>query len=307
MTEPILRVQAALTARDLVLLGWLADHGVLTTGQIAAALFPSVNFAQRRLRALLGMRLVDRFRPQRPEGGSYPYYWLLAQLGTDVIASQRGDPVPRRNEARQRRWHLTSRVNLAHLWGVNEYFTQLAAYARTHPDAELRRWWSAARCQQAGAFTHHLRSGGRVDGQALAYRPRVRPDGHGIFTVRNATTAFLLEYDTGTEPLGRLVDKIDGYRDLARVTGHRWPVLFWLPSPARERHLHDALTDARTGYPVATAVHGHPGRAPTAGMPDGPVRDGPAGPVWWLHRHTGSVLSLAELSPVIADLTRDAA
>jgi Replication-relaxation len=87
MSEPILRVQAALTGRDLVLLGWLADHGVLTTEQIAAALFPSVNFVQRRLRALLSMRVVDRFRPQRPDGGSYPYHWLLAQLGQRKAAT----------------------------------------------------------------------------------------------------------------------------------------------------------------------------------------------------------------------------
>ncbi|MFF5288488.1 replication-relaxation family protein [Paractinoplanes globisporus] len=99
-----------------------------------------------------------------------------------MIASQRGEPVPRRNEARQRRWQLTSRANLPHLLGVNAFFTQLAAFARTHLDADLRRWWSAARCQQAGAFADHVHSGGRVDGQALPYRPRVRPDGHGIFT-----------------------------------------------------------------------------------------------------------------------------
>ncbi|MFF5288489.1 replication-relaxation family protein [Paractinoplanes globisporus] len=43
-------MQVALTGRHLVLLGWLADHGVLTAEQIAAALFPSVDFAQRRLR-----------------------------------------------------------------------------------------------------------------------------------------------------------------------------------------------------------------------------------------------------------------
>jgi len=307
MSEPILRVQAALPGRVLVLLGWLADHGVLTAEQIAAALFPSVNFAQRRLRALLSMRVVDRFRPQRADGGSYPYHWLLAQLGTDVVASQRGEPVPRRDQARQRRWQLTSRANLPHLLGVNEFFTQLAAHARTHPDAELRRWWSAARCQQAGAFSSHVRSDGRVDGVALAYRPRVRPDGHGIFTARNATTAFFLEYDTGTEPLARLVEKVDGYHDLARVTGHLWPVLFWLPTPARESHLHDALSDARIGYPAATAVHGHASRTATAGTPVRRDPDSPAGPVWWLHRYTGALLPLAELSRAIADLTRNAA
>jgi hypothetical protein len=48
VSEALMRVQAGLTTRDLVLLGWLADHGVLTTDQVAVGLFPSVNFAQRR-------------------------------------------------------------------------------------------------------------------------------------------------------------------------------------------------------------------------------------------------------------------
>jgi hypothetical protein len=46
MTEPILRIQSHLTDRDHVLLSWLADHGVLTSFQIAHALFPSLDFAQ---------------------------------------------------------------------------------------------------------------------------------------------------------------------------------------------------------------------------------------------------------------------
>lgn len=304
MGEPLMRVQAGLTTRDLVLLGWLADHGVLTTDQVAAGLFPSVNFAQRRLRALLSKQLVDRFRPQRPEGGSYPYHWVLAQLGSDVMASQRGEPMPRRDQAKLRRWHLTSRANLPHLLGINDFFTQLAGYARTHPGASLSRWWSASRCQQTGAFTGQAVSDGRFDAAALAYRPRVRPDGHGIFTDRGASTAFFLEHDTGTEPLDRLVDKVGGYHELARVTGRLWPVLFWLPSPARERHLHDALSSAAVGYPTATAVHGRGGRSPTI-VTEAPAD--PAGPVWWLHHHQGSALSLAELSIAIDDLARDVA
>ncbi|MCT2282255.1 replication-relaxation family protein, partial [Micromonospora chalcea] len=84
MPDPLLRVQAQLTDRDLVLLGWLADHGVLTSFQIAEALYPSVDYAQERLRALTHkLGVVDRFRPQRPDGGSYPYHYVLAQLGVE--------------------------------------------------------------------------------------------------------------------------------------------------------------------------------------------------------------------------------
>ncbi|WP_432968438.1 hypothetical protein [Dactylosporangium sp. CA-233914] len=41
----------------------------------------------------------------------------------------------------------------------------------------------------------------------------------------------------GTEPLGTLIDKLAAYAELATVTGHVWPVLFWLHSSHRERHL----------------------------------------------------------------------
>ncbi|MHA4946114.1 replication-relaxation family protein [Micromonospora sp. SD19] len=280
MPDQLLRVQSQLTGRDLVLLGWLADHGVLTSFQIANALFPSVDYAQERLRALMQkLGVVDRFRPQKPDGGSYPYHYVLAQLGVEVVAAQRGDDLPRRDQARRKRGHLTRRANLPHLLGVNGFFTALAGHARTHPGSELTRWWPAGRCQQTGAFAEP-----DDDVAARAYTPRSRPDGHGIWVEGDRRVPFFLEYDLGTErPLSRLVDKIDGYRELAHVTGRIWPVLFWLHSPARERHLHQELAAAGTIYPVATAVH-----AEVTGI-------NPAEAVWWLHRHHGAPMRLADL------------
>jgi hypothetical protein len=37
--QRLLRAQSSLTGRDLRLLGWLYDHGVLTTDQINTALY----------------------------------------------------------------------------------------------------------------------------------------------------------------------------------------------------------------------------------------------------------------------------
>src|SRR5262249_43427983 len=176
MTEPMMRVQSALTDRDHVLLGWLYDHGVLTSFQIAHALYPSVDFAQKRLRKLTATGLLARFRPQKPDGGSYPYHYVLDQLGTDVVAVQRGDELPRRDQARKRRWQLTNRANLPHLLGLNQFFIDLAGHARTHPDTALLRWWSTARCQQPGAF-----AADEDDIHQRIYRATVRPDGHGIW------------------------------------------------------------------------------------------------------------------------------
>jgi hypothetical protein len=293
MADPLLRVQSQLTARDHTLLGWLADHGVLTSFQIAAALFPSLDYAQERLRTLTRLGVLDRFRPNRPDGGSYPYHYVLAQLGADVVAAQRGQDPPRRDHAKRRRWHLTNRANLPHLLGTNGFFTALAAHARTHPGTALLRWWPAAHCQLMGAFAEP-----GDDVHVCTYTPTSRPDGHGIWAEQQHQVPFFLEYDTGAErPISRLADKLDGYGDLARVTGRIWPVLFWLPNPTRQRHLHHHLTQAGLRYPTATALH-----TDEQGRPQDPAEA-----VWWLHGHTGPPLRLTDLPAHTPEPARGAA
>ncbi|GAA2375067.1 replication-relaxation family protein [Dactylosporangium salmoneum] len=277
MDDPVLRVQFRLTNRDRTLLGWLYDHGVLTSFQIAAALFPSLDFCQRRLRTLTELRLITRFRPHRPDGGSYPYHYVVAQLGAETIAAARGERPPRREHARteMRRW--TAGHLLAHRLGVNQFFTDLAAHARTHTGTRLAAWWPESACRRPGAFV-------RPDDSVLlhAYQPRIRPDGYGEWLEGGVMVPFFLEYDTGTEPLRTLVDKLDGYADLARTLGRVWPVLFWLHSPARERNLQRLLTDPPPAVPVAT---GH-----RAGPPS------PADDVWAMAQAGWYRYRLAELS-----------
>ncbi len=66
-----------------------------------------------------------------------------------------------------------------------------------------------------------------------------------------------MEYDTGTEPLDRLLAKVDAYAELATATDIDTPVLFWLPGPGREAALHQALR--RPPVTVATATPASPG------------------------------------------------
>ena len=287
-----MRVQSALTDRDHVLLGWLYDHGLLTSFQIAHALYPSVDFAQKRLRKLVALGVLTRFRPQKPDGGSYPYHYVLDQLGVDVVAAQRGDELPRRDQARKRRWHLTNRANLPHLLGVNQFFIDLAGYARVHPQASLDRWWNAARCQQRGAF----RDPEEDDLTVLAYQAKVRPDGHGIWTEQDRQVSFFVEYDNNTEPLWKLLDKINGYAVMAKMYQRAWPVLFSLHSAARERHFHQELSADGVRYPVATAARDN---IPKTGRCA-------AEAVWWLHRRDGALLRLADLASTVID-SRDQA
>ncbi|GAB2963594.1 hypothetical protein GCM10027280_60640 [Micromonospora polyrhachis] len=250
--DPLLRLQASITARDDRLLGWLYDHGVLTTDQIAAALFPSLDFAQRRLRRLTVLRAVDRFRPNRAYGGSYPYHYVLDQLGYDHVHAQRGLGRPRRDQARRRKQSLTSRPDLPHLLGGNQVFIDLAAHAhaRAHPDSRLVRWQPASAFHEPGVL---YRAGGNPQMMVHGSTGLPRPDGAGVWTEQDRSVPFFLEYDTGRERLDILTEKIAKYERLYAMSTWAWPVLFHLPSARREANLHHRLA-AVPGLETAIAT-----------------------------------------------------
>ncbi|WP_205752498.1 replication-relaxation family protein [Cryptosporangium phraense] len=126
---------------------------------------------------------------------------------------------------------------LRHLLGVNQFFADLIGHARTHPGVRLNRWWS----EQHATDVHDLAG--------------IRPDGHGVWTADGRTVGFFLEHDNGTEPLSVVRRKLGAYTRLANG-GPRYPVLFRVPSAAREANLLDALADERpTPMPVATSTH----------------------------------------------------
>jgi Replication-relaxation len=283
--DPVLALQQNLTPRDRILLGWLADHGLLTTDQIAHALFPSLDFAQRRLRRLLTLGALDRFRAQKPDGGSYSYRYVLAYHGAGIIAAERRQPPPRRSQVLARNRHLASLAHEPHLLGINGFFTNLAGHARTHPHTSLDRWLPAAHFYDKGAFY----APGSNPQVMLGRTPR--PDAHGIWTDHHRSIAFYLEHDQGTEPHHILLTKITDYLNLAAWTGRRWPILFWLPTAARELHLHHAITTAFTNTPVtlpiATAARDHTTT----------TNRGPADNIWWLHGTTGNRRHLTDLPP----------
>lgn len=247
--DPI-AVLGYLTDRDRWLLDVLDEHQVLTTSQLTALAFPSPDVAQRRLLRLTRLGVLDRFRWHVPLG-SQPWHYTLGHLGETLIAAARGVEPPRPAEHRTRITRLATNPRLRHLLGVNGLFTALAAHARAHPGSGLDAWWSeqhaATRC---APFAH--------------------PDGYGRWTDGTRSTAFFIEYDTGSEPLTRVIGKLPGYADLATAGGPGVPVLFWVPSTRRETNLHTAL--ARTGTPVTIA---------TASVEmTNALGCGPAGPVW---------------------------
>jgi hypothetical protein len=146
---------------------------------------------------------------------------------------------------RDRALALAHSQRLSHLLGVNSFFSSLARAARGHPDAALEGWWSEQRC-------------------AAQWGRLVRPDGYGRWREHDTRVEFFLEYDRGSEPVGRVAGKLPGYLALAQATGIRTPLLLWLPTPAREAATRQAL--AGSSLPIATATP----------KPD----HSPAGPLW---------------------------
>lgn len=268
--DHVLRVQHHLIERDWRLFGWLYDHAVLTSFQIAHALFPSLNYAQRRLTQLTGLGLLERFRPFRLEGGSHPYHYALAHIGALIIAAARGDEPPRRAASTTRLHRIATSRNLDHRLGINQFFTDLAGHERLHPGARLHHWWPETRLR--GFMPPGTTAYGMVNADAL-----------GVWSEHDQTVAWYLEHDTGTEALTVLVDKLTGYSNLVRRGGPAWPVLFWLPSAAREANLHRRLAGTRVTVPVATAAR------------DRLDGQSPAEAIWHLYGAATPLLRLAEL------------
>ena len=229
-----LAVMRCLTKRDRMILSVLGEHQVLTTQQICDLAFPSLDLAQRRLLRLTQLSVVDRFRWRLP-AGSEPWHYTLGMVGAALVAAERATEPPRPAELRKRSLRLATSPRLGHLLGINGFFCALASEARGDPGAALSEWWSERRCSEL-------------------YGELVRPDGYGAWTEGGPSVEFFLELDTGTEPLGQVAAKLAGYADLALAGGPGHRVLIWLPSAAREAHLHAHLAKQPPPRPVATAT-----------------------------------------------------
>lgn len=250
---------ANLTPRDQWIIAMVHEHRVLTSTQIAALAFPHVRGARRRLADLTHrLRVLDRFRPRLPRG-SAPEHYVLGPAGAAYLAAERDQSAKDFGYSRQRAHQIALSAHLPHAVGCNETFTRIAATHLTRPrDGRLAAWWSERRCLRL-------------------WQDLARPDGYGHYTLAAPGTdpgsarnlRFFLEYDTGTEPLGRLAAKLPGYAKLAAATTTQ-PVLFYLPSRQREENLHRLLARDALRVPVATTS---PDALTAAGT-------GPVGPVW---------------------------
>lgn len=231
-------VPCNLTDRDRAVLRSIERFRVLTTPQLARLHFDSHSRASARLLDLRAHRLLDRFRPYREGWGAHPRHWVLDALGAAVLAGERGEDAGRAG----RRWRgeytlaYSSSQRLAHVLGINDVYVSLAARAR-HNDARHLDWLTEREC---AAWTDGI----------------VRPDGWGVWQEDRQSVEFFLEYDRGTEALGRLVDKLAAYERFEDQRGVSAWVLFAFTSARREQTARHALADATVPVAAAALVDG---------------------------------------------------
>jgi hypothetical protein len=285
----LLAAPAHLTGRDRHLVRLVGTHRVLTTGQLAALGFGNITTARHRLSVLVRIGLLRRFRPH-PPAGSAPWHYVLGPVGAALLGTEDRDEARWAPQARaDRQLGLERSPRLSHMTGRNWFFAALARHAREH-GGELAGWLNeadtAARCQQAAV---------RSDDRARL----PRPDGAGTWAEDGRAVSFLLEYDAGTENLGVLAGKLDGYAVLA--AGLAWqdqpcPVLlFCFGTPRREQAARRALaaTSQAAGLRIATAALD-------------PSLVSPAGPAWLpLHGADSGPVRLAGLEDALPDPWQD--
>lgn len=265
------QLAARLTMRDRQLLRLIQEQRVLTSAQIAEIAFDTDDTARRRLFTLHRMGVLDRFRPNLPPGlGTAPYHYVVGPAGAAVLASEDGVDLSAYGYRRDRVLSIAYSQRLAHTVGTNGFGAALRGFARRQANAELVTWWPESRCTSVWGDT-------------------VRPDAYGRWRQDAQTIDFFLEYDTGSEPLDRVVRKLDGYAALTQVSRVVTPVLFWVQGERREANLRRKLVQhpAQAFVPVATGN-------PSALV--GPVDDGPAGEKWLPSDAEGPRLRLAGLA-----------
>lgn len=260
----VMAVAHLLTERDRQILTMLSRHRVFTTDQLAEMYFDHTNTAQHRLTTLYKLRLLDRFQPlDHRRFASLPYHYVLDELGAMVVAAERGEDPDKSRWRADKALAIGKSQRLAHLVGVNGFFSALLAESRRRADCDLSLWWSECHC-------------------ADQFDRIAQPDGLGVWEEAGHRIVFCLEYDRSTGTLERLEKKLKGYVDLQVASGLAYWICFCFRHPPG-RPAHGASWDQAT-VPVATAALGPTLRPHEA--------------IWAPVSHEGVRLRLAELAGV---------
>ena len=176
--------------RDRWLLEMLVAHAALTTGQATRLGYtPTVERAQQRLLKLAADGWIGRVESDIDVEDTC---WLLAPLAAQAYELDplaRTDPPP-----------IPTDPLLISTLRANDFFVDLATYARTHASVDLRHWWSTA-------ITHPLVS------------PDLTRTRYAEYIHHGRRINFWFEDDDETVSAARFGARLLRYRDVLLRTG----------------------------------------------------------------------------------------
>ncbi len=152
-----------------------------------------------------------------------------------IVAAERGEDPDKSRWRANKALAIGKSQRLAHLVGVNGFFSALLAESRRREDCDLSLWWSERHC-------------------ANQFDRIAQPDGLGKWEEAGNGIVFCLEYDRSTETLERLEQKLNSYADLQIASGLAYWICFCFRHPRREAGARRVLAQATV--PVATAALG---------------------------------------------------
>ncbi|MEW2426532.1 replication-relaxation family protein [Micromonospora sp. NPDC047644] len=217
----------------------LAEHRVLTTGQLTALGFATTTASATRRLAILARRgWIDRLW-NTSVAVTTDTWWCLGPIGAQLTPlSEDRDVTPA--QAYRARDRLREHTGLPGLLRANDFFVDLATHALTKPGSDLRTWWSPRTCRYVTAARH------------AAW--------HGEYIHDRDRHAFWYQPDPGEIRPADLADHVHAYRRLAEQTGLA-TLLVHAADPQREQELRRYLERRNTRHlTVVTSnpEHGHP-------------------------------------------------
>ncbi|MBC9719382.1 replication-relaxation family protein [Streptomyces sp. TRM66268-LWL] len=219
----IVALTGRLTVRDLWLIRMLHEHRVLTATHIAHLAFTGLRSAQRRLRTLHQLGVVDSFRPLH-QTGSAPEHYTLGPAGAALLAAHAGLDVAVTGWRPTSTGRIAYSPSLGHDLGVNDFLVRLTARTHTAPSAGVQVWLSEQSC-------------------ARRWGDIIRPDAYAHWCEGDRVLPFFLEYDTGSQTLARVEAKLAGYAAFTTTTGTRPALLLLTRTQSRDLALRRRLAN----------------------------------------------------------------
>ncbi|MFD6949465.1 hypothetical protein A6A08_05015 [Nocardiopsis sp. TSRI0078] len=215
--KTLIRLAPRITDRDRQILAGLWEHRVMTTHHLHHIYFPDAGPRRARSRLLTLHRygVLNRFRRHAHDRNA-PDHWVLSPTGAVLVALHQGKEPDALKFRADRALAVAHSPQLDHMLGLAQTRVDFLRSAR-QCGAEVEHWLGERECERRYGYD-------------------VRPDARVSWHQGGARLRAFVEYDTGTESLTQLKNKMYGYKRLIRYRTPAAVVLFVVHSPEREHN-----------------------------------------------------------------------